>query len=121
LIGGTKMSVDKKIEKYLKEAEVFAEPDPQEFAGGQKTYDVPGGGIPGTYDPTKDASSFGTGLKRLAYYLGMANTPVKFMKAMDLANALVKRYPQNLRIIQVLDVIKRTPIKVARGPQDGNA
>jgi hypothetical protein len=109
------MSVDKKIEQYLKEA-AFAEPQPETFSGGQSTYEVPGGGIPGTYDPTKDSSSFGTGLKRLAYYLGMANTPVKFQKAIDLAKALVDKYPQNIKIVQVLDVLKRTPIRVQRGP-----
>jgi hypothetical protein len=114
------MSVDKKIEKYLNEASFGAEPQPEVFSGGQKTYPVPGEGIPGTYDPTKDASTFGVGLKRLAYYLGIANTPAKFAKAMDLAKALVDRYPQNVKIVQILDVIKRTPIKVVRGPQDGS-
>jgi len=106
--------VEDKIDRYLSEAEVFETPAPQEFSGTQKTYPSPAGSVPGTYDPTRDAGSITQGLKRLAYYMTMANTPAKFQRVLSLASELANRFPQNNKIAMIFDVIKKTPIKIMR-------
>ncbi len=112
--------IEEKIDMYLKEG-VFDEPEPQEFsAGDQKLYPPVASSVPGTYDPTRDAGSITQGLKRLKYYLTMANTPAKFAKAMSLAHELVTKFPNNQRIAQVINVIKTTPIRILKTVGDGN-
>lgn len=111
--------IEEKIDMYLKEA-VFDEPEPQEFsAGDQKLYPPVGGSVPGTYDPTRDAGSITQGLKRLKYYLTMANTPAKFARASALFHELVTKYPNNQRIAMAINVIKTTPIRILKNVGNG--
>jgi hypothetical protein len=104
------MNIEKKIEKILSEADVFSEPKPTDFPA-PESIPTPGT-APGTYDPAKDASNISMGLKRLNYYLTMANNPAKFIKAMDLAAELCRKYPTNQKIAKIVNVIKRAPLKI---------
>lgn len=106
--------VEEKIDRYLTEAGGFTEP--QEFSAGLKSTGTPVASPAGAYDPTHDAGSIMQGLKRLKYYMMMANTPTKFQRVFTLAAELATRFPQNNKIAMIFDVFKNTPIKIGKEP-----
>jgi hypothetical protein len=59
--------------------------------------DAGGGGDEG--GDSNDVSSLSTGLRRIAYKFGKANTPPKYIEAFALVSALVTNFPLKSKII----------------------